>query len=130
MQLSRKNLAGAITSFGLVDRFLTRQGFRRKTRRGELMYGMRMEDSSTQSVYLLIIPVKMERMVNGGSTTTDHVRIGCPYLDQRKNGSVIPLSVRQAAEHKLAEIADYLKTEHSMYPDPIQSETLDQQERM
>lgn len=118
MRLTRKSLSGAMQPLSLVDRILTQQGFRRKQRLGEPLYDMKMQDSATKTIYFLRIPVKLEK---GSTPNEPQVRIGCPYIDQKKEmkrnsrpapvTDEIPVSIMQAAEHKLAEIADYLKTQ-------------------
>lgn len=114
MHLTRKSLSGCVNSLSLVDRLLTQQGFKRRDRMGLPSYDMRIEDVATSCVYCLIIPLKWEgektSSIRHESQYERTVRIGNPYFEQKKDESQIPASVKQAAEHKIAEIADYLKT--------------------
>ncbi len=114
MQLTLKSLSGCVNSLSLVDRLFTQQGFKRRDRMGLPSYDMRIEDAATNCVYFLIIPLKWEgekpSSIPNESQYERTVRIGNPYFDQKKDGMQVPVSIKRAAEHKLAEIADYLKT--------------------
>lgn len=118
MQFMKSPLSGTTKPLSLVDRMFVQQGFTRKQSLGEPVYNMKMEDTATSSVYFLRIPVKTDQAA-AGKQGEPLVRIGHPYLNQkqgtrnvsrsRNGGHDIPLSITRAAEHKLAEIADYLK---------------------
>jgi hypothetical protein len=84
--------------FSKVDSILTSQGFSKIGVGSSVNYRAALKDSSTESIYYLEIPVEL---------VDSHGRIGKPNLYGRKR---IPEPVWTAAESKLYEIADYLKS--------------------
>jgi hypothetical protein len=87
--------------FSRVHSVLTSQGFRLISNEHSLKYSVNLLDSSTQATYQLEIPV---RPIKEGST---QAKLGAPSLYGEKR---IPEPVREAAESKLYEIADYIKS--------------------
>lgn len=76
-------------------------------------YDVVMYDSASSSTYFLRIPTNFTNTTSGKGELT--VKLGHPYLEAKfymntasEELFFIPKSVREAAEHKLAEIADYL----------------------
>ncbi|MFS0557275.1 hypothetical protein [Brevibacillus fortis] len=113
MRLKNKTLTGVVQPLSYVDKMLRQQGFHRSGGDSMPTYDVVMYDSASSSAYFLRIPT------NYTSTTTGkgelNVKLGHPYLEAKfyMNTSseeifFIPKAVREAAEHKLAEIADYL----------------------
>ncbi len=111
MQLKSKTLTGVVQPLSFVDKMLRQQGFRR-VKDHSPVYDVVIYDSATSTSYFLRIPTSIAQGFSGKGELT--VKIGRPYLETKFyiNGEdedfVIPLSVKRAAEHKLAEIADYL----------------------
>ncbi|OLS33961.1 hypothetical protein [Bacillus sp. MRMR6] len=87
--------------FSKVHSVLTSQGFQLISNDHSLKYSVKLKDSSTQSIYQLEIPVNP---IKEGST---QAKLGSPNLYGDKR---IPEPVREAAESKLYEIADYIKS--------------------
>lgn len=79
---------------------MTSQGFRLIGFKESVKYRVTMRDSSTESTYCLEIPV------NPTPLEPNQAMLGRPSLD---GGKRIPISVRDAAESKLYEIAEYVK---------------------
>jgi hypothetical protein len=104
--LRDKRITGLMKSFSLVDSTLTQQGFRRCGREERPTYQLTIQDSATRSSYFLKIPTTVHHSAPGNIVT----HIGRPYMCSKSSSysDEIPLSIRQAVESKLAEIADYL----------------------
>lgn len=85
-----------------VDSILKSQGFTKIGFGHSIKYRAAMRDSSTESTYWLEIPVSQHPL------EPDHAKLGRPSLHGEKGS--IPKSIIQAAESKLHEIADYMKT--------------------
>ncbi|QDS33223.1 hypothetical protein [Brevibacillus brevis] len=113
MRLKNKTLTGVVQPLSYVDKMLRQQGFHRSGGDSMPTYDVVMYDSASSSTYFLRIPT------NYTSTTTGkgelNVKLGHPYLEAKfymntasEEVFFIPKAVREAAEHKLAEIADYL----------------------
>ncbi|WP_342433093.1 hypothetical protein [Neobacillus sp. FSL H8-0543] len=86
--------------FSSVHSIMTSQGFRLIGFKESVKYRVTMRDSSTESTYCLEIPV------NPTPLEPNQAMLGRPSLD---GGKRIPISVRDAAESKLYEIAEYVK---------------------
>lgn len=76
-------------------------------------YDVVIYDSATSTSYFLRIPTNYTSTTTGKGELT--VKLGHPYLEAKfymhataEDQFVIPKEIREAAEHKLAEIADYL----------------------
>jgi hypothetical protein len=96
------NLKARVFENGLLSRvhsILTSQGFKKVSFGQSVKYRATLRDSSTESVYWLEIPVDHYH------TETNQAMLGKPFL----YGGKIPDPVREAAESKVLEIADYLK---------------------
>jgi|GEM_PF-550551 len=112
MQLKSKTLTGVVQPLSVVDRMLRAQGFRRVGAEQTPVYDVVIYDSATNSSYFLRIPTSITQGFSGKGEIT--VKIGHPYLEAKilLQGSeehfTIPPAIKRAAEHKLAEIADYL----------------------
>ncbi|CAM5785759.1 MULTISPECIES: hypothetical protein [Brevibacillus] len=112
MRLKSKNLTGVVQPLSFVDKMLRQQGF--SPSGGDTpTYDVVIYDSATSSSYFLRIPANpVSKPSHTGEMT---VKLGHPYLEaklifhtEQEEYSVIPKEIRQAAEHKLAEIGDYL----------------------
>jgi hypothetical protein len=86
--------------FTSVHSIMTSQGFRLVGFEESVKYRVTMRDSSTESTYCLEIPVTPTPL------EPNQAILGRPSLDEGKR---IPISVREAAESKLYEIAEYVK---------------------
>ncbi|MDF2855722.1 MAG: hypothetical protein K0Q87_1573 [Neobacillus sp.] len=86
--------------FTSVHSIMTSQGFRLIGFEESVKYRVTMRDSSTGSTYGLEIPVTPTPL------EPNQAMLGRPSLD---GGKRIPISVREAAESKLYEIAEYVK---------------------
>lgn len=112
MRLKNKTLAGVVQPLSYVDKMLRQQGFHRSGGDSMPTYDVVMYDSASSSSYFLRIPTNYTSTTTGKGELT--VKLGHPYLEAKfyMNTSeeifFIPKAVREAAEHKLAEIADYL----------------------
>ncbi|QQE75676.1 hypothetical protein KDJ56_06965 [Brevibacillus composti] len=112
MRLKSKNLTGVVQPLAYVDKMLRQQGF--SPSGGDTpSYHLVIYDSATSSSYFLRIPAT----ITGKPTDTGEltVRLGRPYLEAKmylhtpgEEFLAIPKEIREAAEHKLAEIGDYL----------------------
>jgi len=113
MQIKSKALTGVVQPLSYVDKMLRQQGFYRAGGGDSPTYDVVIYDSATSTSYFLRIPTNYTQSPIGKGELA--VRLGQPYLEAKfyMNGApdesfYIPAAVRQAAEHKLAEIADYL----------------------
>lgn len=88
--------------FEKVHSILTSQGFTKISFGHSIKYRAAMRDSSTESTYWLEIPV------NRHPQEPDHAKLGQPSLYGEKR--FVPKSISQAAESKLRELADYMKS--------------------
>jgi hypothetical protein len=112
--LRNKELSGVSKPLRLVEEILAKQGFQRKGSKEEPVFRMNMRDASTNKIYLLEIPFKVEK------NCSEHLaRFGEPYVAVSSASTVrgkgtndIPRSISWAAESKLAEVADYLATSY------------------
>ncbi len=115
MQLRVKSLTGVIQPLSLVDKTLLQQGFRRLGNDETPVYDVTIYDSATGTSYFLRIPTSLSTQYFSGKGELS-VKIGRPYLESKfmlegnPGEFIIPQAIRHAAEHKLAEIADYLVT--------------------
>lgn len=114
MQLKSKSLSSVVQPLSYVDSMLRQQGFTRVARGSSPSYDVVIFDSATSTSYFLRIPTRYQIPCSAKGELK--VRIGQPYLEPTERlralsmqVSYIPTPIRQAAEHKLAEIADYLK---------------------
>jgi hypothetical protein len=87
--------------FSRVHSIMTSQGFKLMDYGRLIKYRVTMRDSSTESIYLLEVPV------DHYPKDFNQAKLGKPSLYGEER---IPQSVREAAESKLYEIADYLKS--------------------
>jgi len=115
MQLKSKSLSGVVQPLSYVDSMLRQQGFTRSAGKSSPAYDVVIFDSSTSTSYFLRIPTRYQ--IPFSSNGELKVRFGQPYLEAKeklkalsRQVTFIPTPVRQAAEHKLAEIADYLQS--------------------
>jgi hypothetical protein len=113
MQLKSKTLTGLVQPLSYVDKMLRQQGFHRTGGESTPTYDVVIYDSATGTSYFLRIPANYIDSSSGKGELT--VKLGHPYLEAKffmhntsEENFVIPLAIKQAAEHKLAEIADYL----------------------
>lgn len=113
MQLRSKTLTGVVQPLSFVDNMLRQQGFHRAGGESTPTYDVMIYDSATSRSYFLRIPANYSQNSSGKGEIT--VKFGHPYLEAKfflnnvsEEQFFIPLAIRQAAEHKLAEIADYL----------------------
>ncbi|WP_232698281.1 hypothetical protein [Brevibacillus daliensis] len=119
MQLESKALIGMVQPLSNVDQTLVQQGFRRIGNNNSPVYDATIYDSSTSMTYYLRIPTHFAPFQ--GEQSEPSVKIGSPYLKCKKamrnsrDGLVIPRAIKAAAEHKLAEIADYLSRSSSSF---------------
>ncbi|USG67325.1 hypothetical protein NDK47_08645 [Brevibacillus ruminantium] len=112
MRLKSKNLTGVVQPLSYVDKMLRQQGFS-PTGGDDPTYHVEIYDSATSSSYFLRIPANFtSRPTDTGEMT---VKLGHPYLEAKlylnttiDDLLIIPKEIREAAEHKLAEIGDYL----------------------
>jgi hypothetical protein len=118
MRLKNKNLTGVVQPLSYVDKMLRQQGFHRSGGDGMPTYDVVIYDSATSSTYFLRIPTNFTNTTTGKGELT--VKLGHPYLEAKfyMNSAseelfFIPKAVREAAEHKLAEVADYLSASAS-----------------
>lgn len=113
MQLRVKTLTGVIQPLSFVDKTLRQQGFRRMGNEDTPLYDVVIYDSATSTSYFLRIPTSLSTHSFSGKGELS-VKIGKPYLESQflledsSGDFIIPQAIRHAAEHKLAEIADYL----------------------
>ncbi|MGC5326639.1 hypothetical protein [Brevibacillus sp. SYSU BS000544] len=113
MQLRVKSLSGVIQPLSYVDKTLRQQGFRRMGSDDTPVYDVVIYDSATSTSYFLRIPTSISHHNFSGKGELT-VKIGRPYLESKfvlegnSEEFIIPQAIRHAAEHKLAEIADYL----------------------
>lgn len=115
MRLKNKTLTGVVQPLSYVDKMLRQQGFQRSGGDSMPTYDVVIYDSASSSTYFLRIPTNFSSQDTGKGEQT--VKLGHPYLEAESMMSIeteefffIPKSVREAAEHKLAEIADYLSS--------------------
>lgn len=122
MQLRVKTLTGVIQPLSFVDKTLRQQGFRRMGHEDTPLYDVVIYDSATSTSYFLRIPTSLSTHNFSGKGELT-VKIGKPYLESQfmledSSGEfIIPQAIRHAAEHKLAEIADYLVITPQTPPD-------------
>jgi hypothetical protein len=118
MQLKSKNLTGVVQPLSYVDKMLRQQGFHRSGGENTPTYDVVIYDSATSTSYFLRIPTNFTQSSSGKGELA--VRLGHPYLEAKfymNNAAedfIIPKAIREAAEHKLAEIADYLSAPSSL----------------
>jgi hypothetical protein len=116
MRLKNKALTGVVQPLSYVDQMLRQQGFQRSGGDSLPTYDVVIYDSASSSTYFLRIPTNYSSTNSGKGELT--VKLGHPYLEAKFNMSssaseeffFIPKAVREAAENKLAEIADYLSS--------------------
>jgi hypothetical protein len=89
-------------SFEKVHSILTSQGFTKIGFGHSIKYRAAIRDSSAESTYWLEIPVSRHPQ------EAAHAKLGQPSLYGEKR--FVPKSIHRAAESKLLEIADYMKT--------------------
>lgn len=105
MILKSKTLRSVAQPLSSIDKLLRQQGFRATAGEHPPMYDVVIYDSATNCSYFLRIPTNISH--ESPHTGELIVKFGSPSLET-KALSPIPDEIRQAAEHKLAEIADYL----------------------
>lgn len=117
MRLKNKTLTGVVQPLSHVDKMLRQQGFQRSGGVSTPTYDAVIYDSANSSTYFLRIPTSISGVSTGKGELT--VKLGHPYLEAKFCMSTpsedllfIPKAVREAAEHKLAEVADYLSSPH------------------
>lgn len=111
MEFEKSLLNGMVKPFSAVDQMLQSQGF---SRRGSIRftYNMQIEDAASHTLYYLRIPAR--HTVNHNSDES-LLKLDRPYIgkergpDRYRPGRRIPLAVIEAAQHKIAEVASYLK---------------------
>jgi hypothetical protein len=120
MQLKNKSLTGVVQPLSYVDKMLRQQGFHRAGGERTPTYDVVIYDSATSTSYFLRIPTNYTNTSTGRGELT--VKLGHPYLEAKfcmhntpEEQFVIPKAIREAAEHKLAEIADYLSKPPSLF---------------
>lgn len=113
MEFKKSLLIGMVKPFPVVDDILRSQGF---SRRGSqtVIYDIRIADSACHTVYYLRIPAR-ETKDRGKDGT--FLKLDRPYIGKRQGSPSrfqqkreIPPSIVEAAQHKVEEIASYLKT--------------------
>jgi cell division GTPase FtsZ len=99
--MKAKALVSENMPFTDIHSMMTEQGFSMMGIGESVKYRASLRDSSTESIYYLEIPV--ERYLED----PDQAKLGKPFLfgDEER----IPIPVREAADSKLKEMADYLK---------------------
>lgn len=99
--MKAKALVSENMPFTDIHSMMTEQGFSMMGIGESVKYRAALRDSSTESIYYLEIPV--ERYLED----PDQAKLGKPFLfgDEER----IPIPVREAADSKLKEMADYLK---------------------
>ncbi len=118
MQLKSKTLTGVVQPLSYVDKMLRQQGFHRAGGENTPTYDVVIYDSATSTSYFLRIPTNFTHSSSGKGELT--VKFGQPYLEAKfyipnnMEDFIIPKAIREAAEHKLAEIADYLSKPPSL----------------
>lgn len=116
MQLECNALVGMVQPLWYVDKTLLDQGFRRNNNQDSPTYNAMIYDSSTGITYHLRIPTRHTVINEFDDEKT--IKIGSPYLKLKmasrtsRESLLIPRAIKAAAEHKLAEIADYLGKPH------------------
>lgn len=108
MHLNESSLTGLVKPLSEVDRLLIAQGF---TRRGNdrFTYNIRITDSASHTFYDLRIPARRTK-------NSAYLRLDQPYISKQpgperfKLPRKIPNAIIEAAKHKTAEIASYLRT--------------------
>ncbi|NGQ95426.1 hypothetical protein G3578_09690 [Brevibacillus sp. SYP-B805] len=115
MQLKSKSLTGVVQPLSYVDKMLRQQGFYRAGGENTPTYDVVIYDSATSTSYFLRIPTSYTQSPSGKGEIS--VRLGQPYLEAKfymhladEEILYIPQAIREAALHKLAEIADYLSS--------------------
>ncbi|WP_413303377.1 hypothetical protein AA0X95_25965 [Bacillus sp. 1P10SD] len=98
--MKAKALVSENMLFTDIHSIMTEQGFSMMGIGESVKYRAALRDSSTESIYWLEIPV--ERYLED----PDQAKLGKPFLYGEER---IPIPVREAADSKLNEIADYLK---------------------
>ncbi|MGG3564380.1 hypothetical protein ABES03_22585 [Neobacillus rhizosphaerae] len=98
--MKAKALVSENMPFTEIHSIMTEQGFSMMGIGEAVKYRVALRDSSTESIYWLEIPV--ERYLED----PDQAKLGKPFLYGEER---IPIPVREAADSKLNEIADYLK---------------------
>ncbi|ATO48436.1 hypothetical protein P4V86_08550 [Brevibacillus laterosporus] len=112
MQLECNTLVGMVQPLWYVEKTLLEQGFRRNKNQDSPTYNAMIYDSSTGMTYYLRIPTRHTGLKE--IKDEEMIKIGSPYLKIKmasrtsREGLLIPRAIKAAAEHKLAEIADYL----------------------
>ncbi|AUM66443.1 hypothetical protein C0R09_19015 [Brevibacillus laterosporus] len=116
MQLECNTLVGMIQPLWYVEKTLLEQGFHRSKSQDSPTYNAMIYDSSTGMTYNLQIPTR--HTVSKECENEETIKIGSPYLKLKtalrtsQEDLLIPRAIKAAAEHKLAEIADYLSKPH------------------
>jgi hypothetical protein len=98
--MKAKALVSEEMPFTDIHSIMTEQGFSMMGIGESVKYRVALRDSSTESIYWLEIPV--ERNLED----PDQAKLGKPFLYGEER---IPIPVREAADSKLNEMADYLK---------------------
>lgn len=112
MEFEKSLLIGMVKPFSIVDQMFQSQGFSRRGRQSPT-YDIRIEDTASHTVYYLRIPA---RQMGNKENTDALLKLDRPYIRKRQGPNrynptqEIPDSVVEAAQHKMAEIASYLKT--------------------
>lgn len=111
MRLREKSIAGLVRSQDHIDRILQSQGFIYRSG----MYDIRMMDDLSGNVYHLRIPAFP--LHSGDIAGLPFFRLGKPSIHCNKGLSRfqsqtadIPATVIDAANHKLAEVVSYLRS--------------------
>lgn len=104
MILKSKALRSVAQPLASIDKLLRQQGFRPAAGEEPPTYDVILHDSATNCSYSLRIPTNFSHECPKKGKI---VKLGSPSLETKASSS-IPEEIRQAAEHKLAEIADYL----------------------
>jgi hypothetical protein len=98
--MKAKALVSENMPFTEIHSIMTEQGFSMMGIGESVKYRVALRDSSTECIYWLEIPV--ERNLED----PDQAKLGKPFLYGEER---IPIPVREAADSKLNEMADYLK---------------------
>lgn len=112
MELQKSLLIGMVKPLSVVDKMLRSQGFSRRGR-DAITYDIQIEDVASHTVYYLRIPARRTSDIESKDT---FIKLDRPYLGKRRgphryhSSWEIPSSVVEAAQHKMAEVASYLKT--------------------
>lgn len=112
MGLKMKRITGLVYAPDQIDRFLCSRGFVRRNGQPPV-YDLRIRDHISGEEFRLRIPTTYHRTKN---QPTIHLKLGQPVLHRLSGGrrdGLIPDHIREATEHKIAEIFSYLYSVHS-----------------